>query len=597
MKRAQRSRPCRLWAVSRHASPHVRRTLRPLIGPLLAVVLATTALAAAPAGGASVAPTASTRTFHVATNGSDSASGTSESPLRSIGRAISRASSGDSVVVHAGTYHEGIVIPDGKRLSIVGRGDVWLEGSRPVTRWRSDSRGFVSDGWTAEFDSSPTYTWGEEDNTEDSWSFLNPARPMAAHPDQVWVNGRPQQQVESLTDVRPGTFYVDEAGDRLHLGTDPGGKEVRASDIAKAISIRAAGTRISNINVRGFAPSVPHMGAVTAERPGIKLERMQISDNATTGLHVMGANTLLSRVRLARNGMLGMSATYADNLRIIRSAAGHNNTEGFNYSPVAGGIKIGRSRGVLVRGGTFANNAGTGLWLDESTYGIKVTNSLVRDNRHHGISLEISAKATVTDTVIAGNASNGIKVNNTSRVSLWNNTLVGNGRPINIVQDDRDPTDPRTPGRDPRQPRPDPTMTWIVGPVQVHNNILAGPNSNANCLLCVEDFSERFTAEQLRVSASSNVYQRRTPALPVWAVVWSRAALNPAVFETVLAFRRATGQEARHLELIGTRALTGEFRPTRVVRRHFRIAEPIPRSIARIARFASGERHLGAWLR
>jgi len=540
---------------------------------------------AAPSGGV----------IYVASAGRDSGSGTAGAPVRSIERAIDLASSGDTVVVHEGTYHEGFVIPPGKPLTIVGQGNVWLDGSRVVSGWRPSGRGYVVDGWNVEFDSSPTYTWGAPDNTEGGWSFVNPARPMAAHPDQVWVGGRSQKQVKSLAGLRSGTFYVDENADRLYLGTDPRGKEVRASDIAKAISIRAAGTRVSNIDVRRFAPSVPHMGAVTAERSDIVLDRMQIRDNATTGLHVMGRDTVLNRVQLVRNGMLGMSATYADNLRLLDSAARHNNTEGFNYSPVAGGVKIGRSRGVLVRGGAFTDNAGTGLWLDESSYRITIVDSVVRGNRHHGISLELSARATVADVVIARNAGNGIKVNNTSRVQLWNNTLIGNGRPINIVQDDRDPRDPDTPGRDPRRPRPDPTMPWIIGPVKVHNNILAAPNRSANCLLCVEDFSGRFTAKQLRVVASGNVYQRRSRERPHWAVVWAKASRNPDVFDTIPEFRRATGQEAAHLELLGRKAVNGKFRVTAVVRRHVRIAKPMPPGMAGRLRLPARPRHLGAW--
>ena len=575
---------------------------RRVLGPAVVVLLASTALATAPPGGPAgaapaVAPAPSPGTLHVATNGRDSAPGTAAAPLRSIGRAIERASSGDTVVVHAGSYHEGIVVPDGKRLSIVGRGTVWLDGSRRVSGWASGPGGFVVDGWKVAFDSSPTYTWGAPDNTEPGWSFVTPARPMAAHPDQVWVGGRAQRQVGSLAAVRPGTFYVDERADRLHLGTNPRGKEVRASDIAKAISIRAAGTRISNINVRRFAPSVPHMGAVTSERPRVVLERMQIRENATTGLHVMGADTVVRQVRFVRNGMLGMSATYADNLRILRPAARRNNTEGFNHSPVAGGIKVSRSRGVQVRDGAFIDNFGTGLWFDESSYRIVVVDAMVRGNRHHGISLELSARATVANTVIARNAGHGIKVNNTNDVGLWNNTLVGNGRAINIVQDDRDPSDPGTPGRDPRRPRPDPTVPWVSASIRVHNNIMASPNSDANCLLCVEDYSGRFTAEQLRVEASSNVYQRTSRSRPSWAVVWSRAARNPAVFDSVREFRAATGQERRHLELVGTRAVNGTFWPTKAVRKRDRIAQPLPRAVARLLDAGARKRHLGARLR
>ncbi len=86
--------------------------------------------------------------------------------------------------------------------------------------------------------------------------------------------------------MRPGTFYVDDVGDRLYLGTDPTGRSVRASTIAKAVSIRGANSSMAGIGVRRFAPSVPHMGAVTIEAPDVTLSDMRIERNATTGLHV-----------------------------------------------------------------------------------------------------------------------------------------------------------------------------------------------------------------------------------------------------------------------------------------------------------------------
>ncbi len=293
--------------------------------------------------------------------------------------------------------------------------------------------------------------------------------------------------------------------------------------------------------------------------------------------------------------MLGAGATYADDLRVIGLRVRHNNTERFNYSPVAGGVKIDRTRGVLVRDSEFTDNAGTGLWIDESSYRIGVFNTTSRGNLRHGLSLEISAFAVVGDNVIEGNAGDGIKVNDTSDVALWNNTIVDNGRPVNIVQDDRDPSDPGTPGRDPRQPRPDPTMTWINGPVQVHNNILTA-SDDGNCLLCVEDFSERFTAEDLRIHASGNIYQRRDRSSPTWAVVWSVGAGDPDVFTSVRAFHQATGEERRHADLIGMAAVTSSLRATEHVRNHTReVAERLPSDLARLLGQRPGARHLGAW--
>ncbi|MCD4526676.1 right-handed parallel beta-helix repeat-containing protein [Nocardioides sp. cx-173] len=586
--------------MSRSMSTSARQLLLVLSLTLLASLLPATTTAAVPGARDAAAPSPAARpaTLHVATTGHDSARGSSAAPLRSIRAAVSRARSGDRIVVHGGVYHEGIVIPAGKRLSLRNaRGSrVWLEGSRLVRGWRQEGGGYVHDGWRTEFDSSPTYHWGAPDNEAESWSFLNRAHPMAAHPDQVWVGSRELRQVASLARLRPGTFFVDDARDRLHVGTDPRGRSVRASDLAKAMSIRGRRTSVRGIGVRRFAPSVPHMGAVTVEAPGVTLRDLRIEDNATTGLHVSASNAKLIRLVLAGNGMLGAGATYADGLRINGLRVRGNNTERFNYSPVAGGIKVDRTRGIRVRNSVLSRNAGNGLWLDESSYDIRVTDSSMRDNLHHGLALEISAKAVVADTVIEGNADDGIKVNDTSDVRLWNNTVVGNGRPINIVQDDRDPADDETEGRDPRQPRPDRTMPWINGPVQVHNNILSASRSG-NCLLCVEDYSGRFTAEELRVRASGNVYHRRDRRSPSWVVVWSRASRDPAVYTSLRGFRSATGQERRSLELVGAPAVTGSLRATkRVASRARTTAVLLPPRLARVLGRRSGERHLGAWL-
>jgi nitrous oxidase accessory protein NosD len=567
--------------------------------PSVAVFTALVAgLAVLPAG-AAAASEAAPRTLVVSRHGSDSGSGSADSPLRSIATAIDRAPSGGTVVVRGGSYHESVTIPPGKQVTLTAApgAHVWLDGSQRVRRWHETTNGFVHRGWHVSFDASPTYTWGAPDNTAPGWSFVNDQHPMAAHPDQVWVGGRPQQQVADRSQLRPGTFYVDERHDRLFLGSDPGSREVRASTIAKALSIRGAGSSVHGIGIRRFAPSVPHMGAVTVEARGVTLSRMRVVENATTGLHVTAADAVLRRVRTDRNGMLGMSATYADGLRLVGVVSHRNNTEGFNYAPVAGGIKIGRTQGVRVVRASVTGNAGTGLWFDESTRRIRVFDSTLSGNRGHGLALEISDDARVADTVIAGNDGDGMKINDTSRVSLWNNTVVDNGRPINIVQDDRDASDPDTEGHDPRFPVPAPGMTWINGPVQVHDNILGRGRSEANCLLCVEDYSGRFTAREMRVQASGNVYERAKRSAPTWAVVWSRGAGNPAVFTSVRDFERATGQERRHLDLVGRRAVTPALRAAPAVRRAAaRVAEPLPAGLARALDRPAGVRHLGAWL-
>jgi trimeric autotransporter adhesin len=485
----------------------------------------------------------------VSRSGSDTASGTAAAPLRTLGRAVAVAPSGATIVLRAGSYHESVVVGPTKRLTIQAwPGEaVWLDGSVPVTGFASSQGLWRKSGWTVEFDASPTYKRGAPDNAAAGWSFVNPSYPMAAHPDQVWIDGFAQHQVASKSAVGAGTFFVDYSANELWLGTNPNGKDVRASDLVRALMLRSAGSVVRGLGIRRYAPSVPDMGAVTVENNNIVLENVAITDSATTGLHI-GSGTTTSGV-VARNvavsvsGMLGINATYADNLTVDRVFSAFNNTEHFNTAPVSGGMKISRTRGITVRNSVFNVNAGPGLWFDESSYDMTILDSTIHGNAKHGLSLELSAKAVVANNTIRDNGGFGIKVNNTRDVLVASNTFVGNDRSINLVEDARRPTSPSSVGRDKRQPFPDPTMTWQLGPARVTNNVLAHQNSG-NCMLCVEDYTRTRSAEQIGVTANGNIYMRRSTSRPAWVVVWSRGSADPAVYKDLTSFRNATGQEA-----------------------------------------------------
>ena len=531
----------------------------------------------------------------VAPAGSDNGPGSITSPFATVGKAIGAASAGRTIVLRAGSYHEAVVVPSTKSLTIQSYPDeaVWFEGSSPILGWERSTYGWVHSGWTTEFDSSPTYTFGARDGTAPGWSFVNPARPMAAHPDQVWVAGAPQEQVATLGELRPGAFYVDYATDQLHLGSDPQSGEVRASDLARAIAIRGAGSILRGVGVRRFAPSVPHMGAVTLERDGITIENVHIADNSTTGLFVMGTGSRVIDVTVANNGMLGASASMADQLVVRGMAASGNNTQGFNNSPVSGGLKVARSRSVEVSNSSFRNNAGPGLWFDESVYNGTVVRNDVLSNSGHGIIVEISARFLLADNVVMRNRDNGLKLNDSSELKVWNNTLVANGRPVNIVQDSRRASNLTTPGHDPRQAQPDPTMTWVVSSVEVKNNVIDG--TTGNCILCVEDYSRQFSAEQMGVTLAGNVFIRESASQPAWLIVWSRGPLNPAVYPNLADFTRGTGIAQAGIELRGTLTEPNGDLSTLVRSQTSAIAAVPPLEISAATGHFERIPHLGAW--
>jgi hypothetical protein len=530
-------------------------------------------------------------TLYVSRHGNDSWSGTKTRPLRTIQAAVGRSAPGGTVLVRPGHYHESVTIAgkDGLTVRATKRGAVWLDGTSAVGHWQKQGSAWVRNNWHHEFDASPTFTWGKPANPKPGWGFINPAHPMAAHPDQVFVNGHPQRQVGNVSDVRKGRFYVDYGSHRLYLGTNPAGRAVRASTLEKALTIRSANLHISGINVRGYAPSLPDMGAVTVGAPHVTVSHATFRNNSTTGVFVRSTNDHLSHLVVRHNGLMGFMGTYADGLRVSDVTSVGNNAERFNMSPASGGAKIGRTTGIMIRNSRFVRNHSSGLWFDESSYKIHVINSRILHNAGHGLILEISGAAIVAGNVIADSGQYGIKINDTNRVQLWNNTIVGGVNPVNIGQDMRD-QNPSGSYHDPSLPLP-----WIVRDISVHNNIIARANPASACMLCVQEHTHRFSADQLRITANGNVYERRQ-ASPRTAVMWARGSQAAALFATVPAFKKATGQETSHLWLTKHRAVDAAYHVLpRVVRAASRVAVPLPLRIARLTGHRTAVRWLGAW--
>jgi hypothetical protein len=378
----------------------------------------------------------------VAPNGDDAASGTRTSPLRTVSAAIAKAARGTTIVLRAGTYHESVTISPAKggiTIQAYPNERVWFDGSTAVSGWTQVGHTWVHSGWTAHFDHSTSFTHGDR-----SGGFINPAYPMAAWPDQVFIDGVGLKQVQSAAQVGPGTFFVNYRARTLRIGTNPTGHEVRASDIERAFYVAAHGVTLRGFGVRRYATPLPLMGAVLLYGGGDIAQNLVVTDNATQGLSFSGAGNLADHVTAADNGMVGIHANTADSFTIQNSLIAHNNVEHFSTSPSAAGVKITRSRRVTIRDSVVKDTIGTkGIWLDESVIGF----------------------------TLAGNTVTGQPVN--VQVELSDTGIVANNT-IFLSQDARREANPSDPGHDPRQPIPDPSCPWLTRNITVANNVF-GP--------------------------------------------------------------------------------------------------------------------------
>ena len=87
--------------------------------------------------------------------------------------------------------------------------------------------------------------------------------------------------------------------------------------------------------------------------------------NATTGIGAFADNITLTNVTAQDNGLMGIIGNSAYGLTLDSVKAIHNNTERFNQSPAAGGLKIARSRNVTIKNSQFLDNLASGVWFDQ----------------------------------------------------------------------------------------------------------------------------------------------------------------------------------------------------------------------------------------
>lgn len=485
----------------------------------------------------------------VSPTGNDSFPGTAQWPLRTIRAAVDRATEGQTIALRRGVWHESVAIAAtaGLHLRSWPGEQVWLDGTTPLTGFVYSGGSWRLDGYDVDLDTSPTFTRGAPDNTTPGWQFVASNAPLAADPQQIWLDDRPLQQVRHVSDLRDGTFAVDRSRRVLYLGSDPAGHRVAAGVRPKALVIDAPRTVISGLGVRRFVPSVPDFGAVSAAGEHVTMTDVLVTDSSTIGVSLQARGARLTRVQILRSGLLGLHVSRADDARLINLTVRANNTRGFNMAPTAGGAKITTSRRLHVVGGAYSANRGTGLWLDESVVDSSIVGVDAVRNADHGIHLELSEAVDVVSVRTIDNSGDGICIQNSGRVRIWHATAVGNRRQIDFLQDGRRPDGPHADGRVTAGAHG--TPSWTIGDSEVVNSVLASGDGHGDALFAVEDLTRARDAADLGIRLRSNVYVISTDSGPRWSHVWTRAGDDPEVFTSPDQFAQRTGADTGSLTL------------------------------------------------
>ena len=518
----------------------------------------------------------------VAQGGNNANPGTATSPKGSVAAAINAAPAGGTVVIRAGYYHEQLVITKAVTLQSYPGEVVWFDGTVPVTGFTKSGTTWVAP-WTVVHDHTLGYhTW------ENDTRYLQPGYPLAAWPDQAYVNGTQLKQVAPSA-VVAGTFAVDYTNKRLIIGEDPAGKDIRAADLEQAIETQVPGVTIRGIGFRRYANPIMANGLIRVAKDNSRVENVRIDDAATIGLSISG-NVKVDRVTINRAGMVAYMGHYADNSAITNSVASNNNYENFNNLPEAGGIKYTSSRFVTIQGNVVANsNMAKGIWLDESCYGINILSNTVTNSGRAAIQVEISAKGVIADNRVSGGMM-GIYLFDSGDFTVANNLAYDTTHAdIYLSQDERRQATYSV-GRDIRQPVPDPTNPWLLRNILVINNVMGKDTAPSYFQFYVLDKATRIDADAMNITLNGNLGVKKSLSTDATFIGWGGTDnVTVEKYDTGEAFNAAKGKTWRNALVAAGTAVDEELRQAAAST----IAVPLSDSVATLLGVPAGTARVG----
>lgn len=349
-------------------------------------------------------------------------SGTSPSSPWTFTRAILEAPVNATVIVRGGEYRAVSQNRITNKITVQAYPgeEPWVKGSIVVSDWEKvqGTNVWVHANWPYEF---PRITIPEDIGIN----------PLCNNRDMLYINDQSMRQVDSLKNVKVGTFYVDYAGDKLYVGTDPGTGRVESTRFASPLVRKSAtggevrvpnGTTIKGIGFTHFADD----GLEAVCFAGLRIEDNTFAWNGEAGAALVAPTATIKGNIFAYNGRAGMTGNNLRETIVEYNHAYENNIEGYSLSWGAAGIKVIATKNMKMKSNLVENNYGTGVWLDISAIDNELTYNKVRDNGGFGIFSETSNGSLIAGNLLINNRNYGIALSDADSSEVWNNTITSN---------------------------------------------------------------------------------------------------------------------------------------------------------------------------
>lgn len=366
---------------------------------------------------------------------SDSNSGTSSSPLKTIQKAatmadkLNRESVPVTVLVHPGMYRERVSLPFMSNypsnpaeivFEAVSKGTVIVSGSDIWTGWNKESQSNT-------FSHSWSFDWGPANDEANE--------PIVWRREMVFMNGKLLRQVLSFNELQNDTFFVNESANKIYIksSTNPNNAKV---EVAIRSGIFVVNTR-KNVTIRGFVfqhDTTRNDGSAVQiiNSSNITIEDNVFRWNNWGGLRIFSFdNVTVRRCTANNNGGRGTEAVRGTNLVFEDIESSYNNWRGFmgNYT----GHSVAGSKHLRIHGAKYRNliaieNKARGFWLDFDSENIVFDGLILLNNLEAGISLEANqGPIEIRNSVICDNTTfGGLISSNSENVSVLDSVIFNN---------------------------------------------------------------------------------------------------------------------------------------------------------------------------
>ncbi len=378
----------------------------------------------------------STYLYVDAKTGNDGHTGAKSSPLKTIQAAVDKADTnnqkniGTKIIVNSGVYRETVSVTAYRSTSA----PITIQAA--VTGGAIISASDVLTGWSAQSSGIYTHTWTPNLGTcaiPSGWP--GSIATIARRTEMLFINGKPLTQVMSTAQLRPGTFFISEAGNMAYIDP-PSGTNVSTASIEAATrrqTLNVVGR--TNLVFRGLvfrhaANCINTAGAVVNSSSNILFDSDQALWNNWGGIGFYGTNNLtVQNSDASFNGGVGFMSANDQNVLFNYNESDYNNWRGAQanlYDWGMGGAKFMYMRSATVQNHYSYHNQAQGLWFDTDNKNITINNATLSGNVLSALQLEADQGPITVENSHLCRSGAGINILNVANLTIKNNTFYDN---------------------------------------------------------------------------------------------------------------------------------------------------------------------------